>query len=26
MATAIARQLGIARSTAYKILEKGKSA
>ncbi|HHA1282552.1 MULTISPECIES: helix-turn-helix domain-containing protein [Enterobacter] len=26
MATAIARQLGIARSTVYKILEKGKSA
>ncbi|MCK6897732.1 helix-turn-helix domain-containing protein [Enterobacter bugandensis] len=26
MATAIARQLGIARSTAYKILEKGKPA
>ncbi|MBT2052164.1 helix-turn-helix domain-containing protein [Enterobacter asburiae] len=26
MATAIARQLGIARSTVYKILKKGKSA
>ncbi|MHC9005427.1 hypothetical protein [Enterobacter adelaidei] len=26
MATAIARQLGIARSMVYKILEKGKSA